>query len=241
MLIDNFARLQAGFTQGARARVTTWGAMTASGGRIVRTVNGDVSVLATVGDNAARIARTLSDIDLNPVTFLHPLAVAADGARLDLPRLVRAALDGRNADLPQCRTVDKLVEVGQLLAHTKPGARAAVRDVITTVLDQFGPVLIPAQVTWFVPEDHHTHRLDLDLSMGLAALEPYAVTELLDELTDRGSVTVPSAVIATLTDWDQYFAGEMHDADWETVELVPDPQNLRILTGILDAERPASQ
>ena len=238
--INNPDRLHAGYARTRRATATTWGAMAAGGGRIIRTTDSTVEAIATVGDHADDIARIVGTIDRSPATFLHDLAAAADGVTLDVPRLVRDVLAGRrHTGLPDNWTLGRLSRLRVLLADTKPGAAAALTDVVTTSLDPFGPVLVPATIKWFNDGgDHHTHQTQVELSMALAAADPGTIDDLIDELADYGSATLASGLIATLSDWDCAFAADMADADWETVEVIDNEQTRRLLTSVRDAEHP---
>ena len=238
-IINNPSRVQDGFARSQRARSTTWGAMAAGGGRILRTVDGTTDALATVGDTAPAVAALLERIDSSPATFLAPLATVAAGTELDLPRLVRGVLADRPDAAPDCDTVQALSALRDQLADAKPGAAAAVFAVVTTALDPFGPILVPAKVAHFDRHgDHHTRIVRVDLSMALAAADPGDVDDLIEDLEDLGSATLDSSLIGTLCDWDRTFAEEMDEADWETVEVLTDPVTLTVLTGLRERDCP---
>lgn len=237
-LIANTDRLHATFETSRYVDSTTWGAMSAGGGKLVRTTAGDTHVIATVGPDAGQLAKHIATIDLSPAVFLHSLGVALDGRSVDMPRLVRDVLAGRDVDVPDCHALTTLTNIRETLTGAKPGAAAAVTQVVTDRLDQFGPTLVPAQVAWFIDEDYHTHREWVDLSVALAPLEAGDVLDLIDALRDLGSATLPSAAIATLTSIDRSFDEDMSSANWETVEVIADEQTIRVLTDVLRREHP---
>lgn len=216
-----------------------WSALDAAGGRILRTHAGQTTVLATVGPQVKQVRDVVAAADLSPATFLHPLAVATAGTAVDMPRLVRAALAGRTDEVPACQTTGDLARVGAILEAAKPGARAAVVDAITATLDLAGPFLVPAQVTWFVGEDHHARRADVDLSMALAVMGADEVTWMREVLAGGKPAGLSELAISCLSDWDSSLREDMTYADLETVEVVPAEATIVALTAILDREHPA--
>jgi hypothetical protein len=138
---------------------TLWSA-TPDTGRIIRTVAapGAASVSKTITtvkipELARQVAGCMQQLTANPALNLAPLAVAAAGKALDIPRLVRhVAETGEDPWSLGEGATDHLAELHRLLAGEAAPVRRALLEQVYAVLDQFGPVLVPGTVEYLTDE-----------------------------------------------------------------------------------------